>query len=144
MNRIEKAAKLYQDGLSCSQAVASVFADKFFIDEKDMLKISGGFGGGVGSSGLLCGALSGAVMVIGLKYGATSGEDINAKQHTRELVRELMQKFSNEFGALDCKCLLGFDMSRQEDFNYVHDNNITRQICPKFVEFAVKELEKIV
>jgi C_GCAxxG_C_C family probable redox protein len=144
MGRVEKALELYEGGLSCSQAVLSVFADKFHIDEKAMLKIAGGFGGGVGASGLICGALSGAVMVLGLKYGAVEGSDQDSKAYTREMVREFIKKFTDEFGAVDCKCLLGFDMSKPEDFKYIHDNNITRQMCPKFVEFAVKELEKIV
>ena len=144
MGRTERALELYKGGLSCAQAVFSVFADKFDLNEKAMLKISGGFGGGVGASGLICGAVSGAVMVIGLKYGATDGDDLNSKQITREMVRDFMKKFSDEFGAIDCKCLLGFDMSRQEDFDYVHENNITKKTCPKFVEFAVKELEKII
>lgn len=144
MDRAKKALGLFEEGFNCSQSVCSVFADKFNLDEKTMLKFAGGFGGGVGASGLICGALSGAVMVLGLKYGATEGTDTDSKQHTRELVKEFIQKFNGEFGAIDCKCLLGFDMSKTEDFNYIHDNNITRQMCPKFVEFAVKELEKII
>lgn len=143
MGRVEKAVELYQSGLSCSQAVLAVFADKFNIDENNMLKISGGFGGGVGGSGLICGALSGAVMAIGLKYGATQGSDQDAKQHTKEIVRQFISKFMDEFGAIDCKCLLGYDMNKPEDLQYIHDHNITRQMCPKFVEYAVKELEKI-
>jgi C_GCAxxG_C_C family probable redox protein len=144
MDRVNKALELYQEGLSCSQAVFSVFADKFDLDEKAMMKIAGGFGGGIGASGLICGALSGSVMVLGLKFGASDGADTDSKHKTRELVRVFMKKFSDQFGAIDCKCLLGFDMSRQEDFDYVHNNNITRQLCPKFIEFAVVELEKII
>lgn len=144
MERKDKALELYQGGLSCSQAVFSSFADKFGVDEKTMRRIAGGFGGGVGSSGLICGAVSGAVMAIGLKYGAEEPENAEAKQHTRELVREFMNKFRDEFGSVDCKCLIGYDLSIPEDFEYVHNNNITRQICPRFVEYAVKELEKII
>jgi len=144
MDRVNKAVKLYSEGLSCSQAVLSVFADKFNLDEKTMMKISGGFGGGVGASGLICGALSGAVMVIGLKYGAAAPEDQDAKQKTREEVRGFIKKFNDEFGAIDCRRLIGFDMSKPAEFEYVHNNNITKQICPKFVEFAVRELEKII
>lgn len=144
MNRAEKAVELYQSGLSCSQAVLSVFADKFDMDEKTLLKVAGGFGGGVGGSGLICGALSGAVMALGLKFAATEGVDQDSKQHTKEIVREFMKKFNDEFGAIDCKCLLGFDMNKPDDLQYIHDHNITRQMCPKFVEFAVRELEKII
>jgi C_GCAxxG_C_C family probable redox protein len=144
MGKPERALELYAGGLSCSQAVFSVFADKFNLDEKTMLRISGGFGGGVGSSGLICGAVSGAVMLLGLKYGATEPGDFESKQVTREAVRDFMKKFTDEFGAVDCKCLLGFDLSKPTDFDYVHDNNVTRKVCPKFVEFAVKELEKII
>lgn len=144
MSRTEKALELYNSGLSCSQAVVSVFADKFDLDEKAMLKIAGGFGGGIGGSGLICGALSGAIMVIGLKYGAVEGTDTDSKSHTKEIVREFMQKFSSDLGAIDCKLLLGFDLNKPEDLEYIHNNNITKKICPRFVEFAVKELEKII
>ncbi len=144
MDRVEKAEELFLGGLSCSQAVFSVFADKLNVDEKTARKIAQGFGGGVGSSGLICGAVSGAVMVIGLKYGAEEQSDTEAKEKTREIVREFMKKFNDEFGAVDCKCLLGFDISKKADFEYVHENNVTRSVCPKFIEFAVKELEKII
>lgn len=143
MDRRKKALDLYAGGLNCSQAVFSVFADKFDLDERTLMKVAGGFGGGVGASGLICGALSGAVMAIGLKYGASDPSDTESKRITREAVREFMKKFTDEFGAVDCKCLLGFDMSKPSDMEYVHNNNITRKVCPKFVEFSVKELEKI-
>ncbi|MBA4318152.1 MAG: hypothetical protein C0412_07105 [Flavobacterium sp.] len=144
MNRVEKALELYQSGLSCSQAVFSVFADKFDMDQKAMLKIAGGFGGGVGGSGLLCGVVSGAVMVIGLKYGSVEGADTDSKSRTKEIVRGFMNEFSKEYGAIDCKCLLGFDMNKPEDLEYIHNNNITRKTCPKFIEFTINELEKII
>lgn len=135
---------MFRSGLNCSQAVFSVFGDELLMEEETMMRIAGGFGGGVGGSGMICGAVSGAVMAIGLKYGAVDGNDTESKAKTKETVRNFLQKFSAEFGAVDCKSILGYDLNKPEEHEYVHNNNLTKTICPKFVEFAVKELEKII
>ena len=73
MTKADGAVTLFQEGFTCSQAVLSVFADDFGLDRDLALRISQGFGAGIAYTDDICGALSGAVMVIGLRYGEHTG-----------------------------------------------------------------------
>ena len=73
-----KTADEYSDsGYSCSRAVLATFSGTFGLDRDMAIKVAGAFGGGMSHLCQVCGAVSGALMVIGLKHGVT-GE---AKQH---------------------------------------------------------------
>jgi C_GCAxxG_C_C family probable redox protein len=93
MTKAEDADALFQQGFSCSQAVLSVFAQDFGLDRDLALRISQGFGAGIASTDGICGALSGAIMVIGLRYGRIRADDIAAKEKTYAVVREFLQEF---------------------------------------------------
>jgi C_GCAxxG_C_C family probable redox protein len=79
-NRAQLAVSRFKDGFSCSQAVLSAFSDTYGLDLPLYLKISQPFGGGIAHLGDICGAVSEALMVIGLKYGWTKAEDIRARE----------------------------------------------------------------
>ena len=48
MNRVEKSEELFLKGYNCSQAVIGAFCDKIDLSFDDAMKISLGFGGGMG------------------------------------------------------------------------------------------------
>lgn len=59
----ERAGELFASGLNCAQAVLQATTG---IDDPGMMGIAEAFGGGVGGSKCLCGAVSGGVMALGL------------------------------------------------------------------------------
>ncbi len=93
MDRANKAASQFERGFSCSQAVLSAFAESFNLDYETALKISQSFGGGIAHRGEICGAVTGALTVIGLKYGRVKAEDILARDRTYEVVKKFIEKF---------------------------------------------------
>ena len=66
MNRVEKAEELFKSGYNCSQSVIGAFCDDLGLDFNTTMKLSEGFGGGIGRMRLTCGAVSGMVMVTGM------------------------------------------------------------------------------
>ncbi len=65
--RAEKAVRLRKEkGYNCSQGVVCAYSDLFGLDEETAYKISEGFGSGMGLTEV-CGALSGAFILSGLK-----------------------------------------------------------------------------
>jgi hypothetical protein len=82
-------------------------------------------------------------MVIGLKYGRFTIEDIQAKEKTFELVQTFMSKFKERFNSLNCTDLLGYDLSKPDEFAKVRELGITRKICPNFVGDSIDILEEI-
>lgn len=139
MTREEKAFTGFIQGLSCSQAVASVFADRYGLDEAAVLKLSRGFGGGMGGMGGTCGALTGAYMVIGMHYDLEASQ----KASVYEKVREFTRLFQERHGNLCCRELLGCDVSSEEGKKIIKENNLRDTHCAEFVKNAVKILEEI-
>ena len=91
MAKAEEAVALFQQGFNCSQAVLSVFAPDFGLDRDMARRISQGFGAGIARTDDICGALSGAIMVIGLRYGSIRADDTAAKEKTYAAVDECLQ-----------------------------------------------------
>ena len=65
MNRCERANDYHRRGFNCSQSVLAAFSDLTGLSEQESFNVAGGFGGGAGT-GELCGAITGAVMTLGL------------------------------------------------------------------------------
>lgn len=60
----EKAGRLFASGYNCAQSVLMATTD---IDDPALLEMADAFGGGIGDTQCLCGAITGGVMALGLK-----------------------------------------------------------------------------
>ena len=69
MDRVAKADELFLGGCNCAQAVFAAFADEFGLDEEFAKRLATGLGGGVGRMREVCGAVSAAALVIGMRLG---------------------------------------------------------------------------
>jgi C_GCAxxG_C_C family probable redox protein len=143
MSRCQDAVQLFRQGFSCSQAVAAALCDSLGLEREKALKISQAFGGGMAGMGRTCGAVTGAMMVIGLKYGRTRPEDEEAKARTYRLVREFWQRFLDRHGSTDCRELIGVDLSSAEGHKMGEERGVFATLCPRFVSDAVAILEQI-
>jgi C_GCAxxG_C_C family probable redox protein len=143
MNHADSAAALFSQGLSCSQAVLSAYAAEYGLEKDSASKIASGFGGGMGRMAQTCGAVTGAYMVIGLKYGAVSGQDQDAKLKTYRLVREFTDRFTAKNGSAVCRDLLGCDISTAEGFDEMKRKGLHGTVCVKLVRDACEILDEM-
>lgn len=95
----EKAVALFATGLNCAQSVYCAFAEDFGMDAETAAKVSSGLGGGVGRLREVCGAVTGATLVLGMKYGPD-------KTAVYEKVQEFAAIFKQEMGTIICRELL--------------------------------------
>lgn len=142
MTQTEIALKLFNDGYNCSQSVLGAFCESFGMDQKTALTLTSGFGGGVGGAGDMCGALTGAIMVLGLKYGSADSRDKTAKNEMYRKTRDLSEEYKLRTGSMYCRDLLGFDLSTQEGQLAAKEPNAFHD-CPQFVRVAVEILEEM-
>lgn len=71
-----KAGVLFDGGYNCAQAVLQATTGR---SDPELLAIAEAFGGGIGKSGCLCGAVTGGVMALGLMgKGERNGELVAA------------------------------------------------------------------
>jgi C_GCAxxG_C_C family probable redox protein len=141
-NHADLAVSRFAGGFNCSQAVFSVFANDFGLDEETALKTAAGFGGGMGRMGETCGAITGAFMVLGLRFG-TATPDRETKELVYSRVREFADRFKAINGSLACRDLLGCDISTPDGHQIAKEKSLFTTICPKLVQDAVGILEEM-
>lgn len=142
MTKSEKALELFSSNFNCSQAVFTAFAHDFGIDDELALKLATSFGGGA-RNGEVCGAVSGALMVIGLKYGHYQSENNEQKSRAYNISVEFTKRFKEANRSIVCRDLLGYDLTIPEDMACIKEKNLFKEICPKMVKSAVEVLEAI-
>lgn len=144
MTASDDAVACFSQGFSCSQAMLSSFSQRFGMDRDTALKIAGPFGGGIAGTGNICGALTGAIMVIGLRYGRIDPEDQIVKEQCYAAVHSLLEEFGNRHGSVTCCGLLGHDVSTPEGKEQVKELGLGETLCPGFVREAADILESLI
>lgn len=143
MSRAEKAKKQFEKGFSCAPAVLSAYAERLGLEEALALKIACGFGGGIGRMGRTCGAVTGAIMAIGLKHGQADADDEESRRRTHELVKEFINRFIALHGSIECKELIDYDLSDPAEFKLAKKNKVFQNKCTSFVYDSARILEEI-
>lgn len=105
MDRCKLANEYHDKGFNCSQSVVAAFADLTGLSLQESCNISGGFGAGAGT-GELCGAVTGAIMTLGLMTPVDMDDPVGSKKRTVALAKDFQKRFSERFGALRCGDLL--------------------------------------
>ena len=97
-------------GYNCSQSVVLAFADLLPVDAASLSRLSCSFGGGIGRLREVCGAVSGAMMVLGLLYGYDGPETGAVKAEHYARVQALAHSFEAQYGSIVCRELLGLNL----------------------------------
>lgn len=138
----EEIKNLFMGGIDCSQVVAGYFAEACQMDQETMRRVSACFGGGM-QCGETCGAVTGALMVLGMKYGTAKEGDAAQKEKMLTKIAEFKQSFGDVYPSCICKELLGYNIADPEEFQKILDEGLLFDFCPGVVEDTIKILEKI-
>lgn len=118
-------------------------AEALDIDTRLIPRIATPFGGGMGlQSKEVCGAVSGALMALGLARGRDIGDDPAVKERAYELAVRFMQQFETRNGVLRCIDLTGLDLTQPDSFD-IFDATGQRERCAEYVNTAVMILEEL-
>ncbi len=131
MSFADKAAELMANGCNCAQSVFCAFAPEFGIDLETAKKISCGLGGGVGQCREVCGTVTAASLVMGLKYGSNK-MDIYPK------VKEIVDAFKAECGSCVCRELLAGVKVQTPTGEEI----LKKRPCPQLVRLVAGLLEE--
>jgi C_GCAxxG_C_C family probable redox protein len=102
----DKAASYFRRGYNCAQSTAVAFAEDFKLDETFLLKLTAGFGAGVGGLRETCGAVSAMALLAGLRTGSYAPDDIDTKTSLYDLVKRMHAEFVGRHGTACCRELL--------------------------------------
>lgn len=120
----------FLSGRNCAQCVFTSFAKEYGFDPEESDRIAACFGSGMGMS-QTCGAVTGALMAIGLMGGSTAESEA----------------FRNEFaachGSCICRELIGADFTDPEQAKQARDSGVLLDYCPGLVEHACRIVEDV-
>lgn len=140
MDHAEKAVRFYNQNFNCSQGVFAAFAPELGMEEETALKLGTNFGSGL-RSGEVCGAVSGALLALGLKYGHSVVGDTETKFHSYNKAEEFLSGFRAAQGTIVCRELLGYDLTCPEDMQIIQEKNLFHTTCVDMVRCAAEILE---
>jgi len=117
------------------------FGPAYGLDTKIAIKLGRPLGSGMGGKGLVCGAVSGAVLILGLAQPEMAGR--KGKQLLYRKVRELIDRFEEPYDSVLCSSLLGADINTRLGRAKVRLRGVSRKSCPGFVRAVAEILESI-
>lgn len=139
----DDAVKMFADGYNCAQSVLATCGEPLGLLPATAIAVAQAFGGGVARSGHVCGALTGALMAVGLKCSAQSAKDKPAKEEALKLAQEILSRFRGRHQAINCRELLGYDLSKPEERGQAAEAGVFGTICPGLVRSAVEIVEDV-
>jgi C_GCAxxG_C_C family probable redox protein len=144
MTKSEQAIEYFRSGFNCAQSVLAPFGPEYSITEEHCLKIACAFGGGMGMQQLTCGAVTGALMVLGLHFGKGLYDDNDKKLNTYAKAEAFCREFSERHGSVCCLELMdGLRMNDPEDKKKIDELELHRIKCAKYVREAVELVQRM-
>jgi len=143
MERSEHAKELFLGGNNCAQSVLLSFAEDVGYSKELALKVSAGFGGGMGREQETCGAVTGAIMVLGILKGERASDNDELKSKTYAAVNELLNQFKNDFQSINCRELTGCDFGSDSGNEKFKNEGVMEGVCAPCVKRAVEIVEAL-
>jgi C_GCAxxG_C_C family probable redox protein len=137
---VEQAVAFYKQGYTCTQSILASFAARYELQENLAFRIGEPFGAGTSCTGDMCGSVTGAIMVLGLQYGSTLSNDDAARSYTYQRVHDLIHRFKEIHGSIQCTDLLGYNLSDPQQLQTVFEKGLFIKLCPIFVRDAAQIL----
>ncbi|MBI5589459.1 MAG: C_GCAxxG_C_C family protein [Deltaproteobacteria bacterium] len=136
MSLEQTVVKNLECGYLCSESVIKGAAENMGITWDRLPAIATGLGGGIGGMASVCGALTGAVLALGLINGRnTPDQDPFA---CTGLAQKLVESFNDRFKSIDCADILGVDIRTEEGRNYAMAQGLVNLPCKDCCVFVAR------
>jgi C_GCAxxG_C_C family probable redox protein len=124
-----RATEYMAQGYVCSEAVLLAACQEFELDVDDKVvpRIANLFAGGMGNTGEVCGAVSGALMAIGLMRDR--GKTMEEALATLSLAAEFRRRFEAEKKTINCRELTGIDLTTSEGIQQLMTSDVPQTVC---------------
>jgi len=129
-----QALENFDSGYNCAESVLLAVSAKYSgLDTACSPRIATGFGGGIARNGEMCGALSGAIMALGLALGRN--DNLASRDPCYPAVDALYGGFVERFGSSKCRDLIGADLKTPEG-QQAHAQKEIKDICRNCVKWS--------
>ncbi|MCR4428202.1 MAG: C-GCAxxG-C-C family protein [Caldiserica bacterium] len=131
------AQSLFDGGMNCAESTIFSLSQFLGVDSEMIPRIATGFGGGFSRTKNICGAVTGAIMGLGLIFGRDDPR--GNKETCYKKTQEFIDSFLSRFGSLKCFELSGVDFNTSEGLK-LYKEKVHRECCVKLVRFAVEKV----
>jgi C_GCAxxG_C_C family probable redox protein len=135
INPADTAAAQFDRGFNCSQSVLRAFAEQIGLDASQALKLGSILGAGIARRGEVCGAVTGALMALGLAQGSDTPE---GKDASYQLGQDFLMRFEKEHGTILCRELINCDLSTIEGLERARSEGVFTSVCPVLIRTAAE------
>lgn len=130
---MSKGVEYHRQGFNCAESVLLGLCDRLGIENPLIPRIATGFGGGIGHTGDICGAITGAIMALGIRFGRENPQDKDSRDRLYLLVEAFLKEVEKTLGYLDCFNLIGVRLNTKEGLKRYREENL-RLKCQQIVE----------
>ena len=121
--------------------------EAYGLENEDFLWSCTNFMGGIGGhQQAVCGAVSASAVCLGLRHRHPLDDEEGteqARQDARQKAGELVQSFTEKFGTIICRDLVGIDFSDPEAASRFRESGMGKEKCERYVQFAVEKLYEL-
>ena len=121
--------------------------EAYELDNEDLLWAAIAFNGGIaGQQQAPCGAISASAVCLGFRHRCSLAEKQRAEQardSARQDASELVKSFTEKFGTIICRDLLGFDFTDAEAARRFRESGIWKEKCDNYVQFVIEKLYEL-
>ena len=139
----DKTEKYFNSGFNCCESVVLAVSEYLGINCDEAIKIATPFGSGMSKNGNICGALSAAFIISGLKNGRSSSEA--SRDPSYLLADSIFNKFKEKYGSNLCFDITGVNFRDPEEIAK-NKERLHGEICGPIVrqisEWLLEELDK--
>ncbi len=130
---------------NCAQSVLHTFCEDLGFDRDRALNLARGFGAGIGGMGEICGAVSAAIMVIGLYLGNVVSDESKLKELTEQKTTIFLESFKGIHGSYHCRDLLGgCSLKTPLGKSEFKEKELLNNVCKQCVKSSVKITDNII
>lgn len=123
------------DGFLCSEAVLLALSEYMGVESELIPRVATGFAAGVARTGNVCGALSGAIMGLGLRYGRDAPVT-ELRMRPYWYGRSLAEAFEEAYGSVTCPGVLGLDIDDPDDYRRYTEEDMWTTKCREIIKTA--------
>jgi C_GCAxxG_C_C family probable redox protein len=131
----DTAAAQFDRGFNCAQSVLKAFAEQVGLDARQALKLGSIFGAGMARRGEVCGAVTGALMALGLAQGSDTPE---GKEASYQLGQDFLRRFEKKHSSILCRELINCDIRSAEGLERARSQGVFTSVCPQLIRTAVE------
>ena len=108
------------------------------MDFDQIMPLAAGIGAGVAHEGNACGAVTGAILALGVVEGNIHKEPLEQKEAAYSSGEEFVRIFKEKRGTIICDQLTGITMTDIDARNAASEDGTFAKKCPSFVADAVR------